>query len=62
MAALNIVLSILSTLVQLEPVAAEVFPIMEKVINGQTVTEAELARLESAATALNAQAEAGAKE
>lgn len=61
MGAIEIVLAILQTLTQLQPLAAEVEPIMAKVIQGKSISDAELASLAAAASALNAEVASAAK-
>lgn len=61
MAAVEITLAILQSLLQLAPAAQAAYPVLQKVVQGQTITEAELKQLEDVAAALNAQVEQGLK-
>lgn len=48
------VLAILQACVALEPLLADVIPVIEKMLAGQTVTEADVATLDATETAINA--------
>lgn len=47
------ILAIVQALVQLEPIAAEVLPILQKMLAGENLTEADIAALDATETALN---------
>ena len=48
------ILAIIQALVQIEPLAAEIIPILQKMLTGVALTAADITSLDATETALNA--------